>query len=692
MLLNRKIYFVSLVILAWSLCLSCSKDRDYNADYYIGLQKLREGKEDEARTKFNNCIKKGSYYCGRESLKSLTTFGNVQDKNKAATELLKKYSDSGSKLIAVKQLYSAGEVSLILENTENLDFETENNELIKLRLECLKTRNREKYNSEVYKWFTCRALTENHYKFYRDIYSLDINEEQITPFDFVIDYRIDLYRRNYLGAYEKAFELFDYFDSGVIEAVPQLVSDIGKSFLYGNDNFAANAQLFVNKAETVKGSAAEFYFWFYAGRFYDRAALYFKQAINCFENAMECAKTGELRDNALWYLLNTSLSSSADTTINKLEAYANTWNSPEYFDDFFDKLVPALIEKGRWNAFGQLLNIIDGKASNEVTAKIAYLYGRLLQEGYAYSQNRDFEIKRAFERSLRSGTDEYYRILSAYQLGLKGNKLWEALSVWSNLDKQSFTVDEDAEAFLRGFATYGFPEKIYPMWLELRDKGITTETSMYLADFLHKCGSSKNEYNVQSLRIASKAGLVSERPLTKEELKLIYPENFKNHVDTYSEKYDIKSSVIFALIRSESFFDAEVTSTAGAVGLTQLMEFTAGDISRKLKKPNYSLTDPEVNIEFGTYYLSELVRRCNDSYLQGLLSYNAGITRVRRWLSSSMLEFGRKQDMSSDLFLETVAYTETRNYGKKLLPATVMYQWLYSDEPAFYETVESFIK
>ena len=163
-------------------------------------------------------------------------------------------------------------------------------------------------------------------------------------------------------------------------------------------------------------------------------------------------------------------------------------------------------------------------------------------------------------------------------------------------------------------------------------------------------------------------------------------------MENYSKKYDIDSAIMYALIRSESYFDPDVVSSAGAVGLTQLMEVTAGDIARKLRIQDYSLTDAEINIEFGTFYLSELIRRCNNSCLLALFSYNAGITRVRRWLSSSMIEFGKKQNMSGDLFLETIPYEETRNYGRKLVPATIMYEWLYSENHNFAPSVNSFIK
>ena len=203
---------------------------------------------------------------------------------------------------------------------------------------------------------------------------------------------------------------------------------------------------------------------------------------------------------------------------------------------------------------------------------------------------------------------------------------------------------------------------------------------MYLADFLYKCRRENPDYQTLSIRIAARSANISQRPLTKEELKLVYPQDFCDFVNTYSQKYNLEPAVVYALIRSESFFDPDVESTAGAIGLTQLMQLTSDDIARKLQIEDYTLTDPETNINFGTYYLSELYERCDKKILQAFFSYNAGITRVRRWLNSSMIEFGEKKNMPGDLFLETVPFAETREYGRKLISASIMYKWLYQNE------------
>lgn len=666
-----------------------------DADYFAGLQLLKDNNEKAARIKFSHCIKKGSYYCAKKSAEVLCTFGNIQEKNEAALNLVENFKEEDSLLIAVKQLFSADEINKVLELTDQIDYSKADSELIKIRLEAMNKRNDTDYENEVYKWFISSPISKEHYTFYRDIYNhpdfTEVDEETVnyTPEQFLLNYRIELYKRNYTYGYDNAQKLLDYLTSGELEVNEMLASDLGKSFLYGNVNFATNAKLFKELAEKYKNTSSEYYFWFYSGRLFDKANIYYTQAKICFENAIASANTNEQKDNALWYLLNTSLNFSVDTIIESIEKYSREWSNPEYFEDFFESLVSSLLASGRWNAFKQIYTEIDGFASDETIAQYAYIYARLAQEGYADGEQSD--IEQAFLRACKSGSSVYYKVLAAYYLGLKGEELNSVLC--EPYSKNEPKIDESAQKLLEGYVAFGFPELIYSDFQKLYTNGLPTETYFYLSDFLAKCSNPENDYATQGLRIAARGQKMATRQLSKDEIKQVYPVHYQNFVTNSCERFQINESVIYALIRSESFFDAEVTSNAGAIGLTQLMEFTGNDISQRLKIKEYSLTDPETNILFGTYYLSELIRRCDNSLLQGFFSYNAGITRVRRWLKSSIIEFGSKSSMPLDLYLETVPYTETRGYGRKLVSASAMYEWIYSNEEnSFNNIVEKLIE
>ena len=427
----------------------------------------------------------------------------------------------------------------------------------------------------------------------------------------------------------------------------------------------------------TEGTEQSFYFWFYTGRLFNKADLYFTHAKNSFEQAMNAAVTPAQKDNALWYLLDSSLSFSLNSIEESIGKYSRQWTDPEYFDDFFDSLLTSLLAAGRWDSLKTIYQAIDGYASKEIVAQFAYIYGRLVQEGLAKGTEAD--SKAAFEKALDAGYSIYYKALAAYQLDLSEDQLEQVFC--KSYGPSPKEPDVAAETLLSGYAYFGFPEKIYPEWEKLYKNGLKPETSLYMADFLRKCSTGEDDYYTKALRIASKVIAETDQILPKDYWKPIYPRNYSEEIESFSARFELEPSIVYAMIRSESYFNPTVSSHAGAIGLAQLMESTGNDIARKLRKDDYTLTDPKINLEFGTFYLAEMVRRCEGSYLSAFFSYNAGITRVRRWKKNSIIGFGQKSNMPLDIFLETLPYPETREYGRKLVSASVMYEWLYSTTP-----------
>ena len=711
--MNRKksqLYKLSLMAAAMfmlaAVLTSCPTNEKFgpDADYFIGLQKLNEGNVKEAVQKFNNCIKKGSLYCARESAKQLAHLGNLQEKNSAAEFLYKNFPGQDSKLILAQQYLESNELRKLVELTNDLDFSNDQDALIKVRLLALqRLKLEDRFFDEVYTWFTSRQLSQEQYQFYRDIYSplieSMVSEEayEPTPRNFALSYRFYIYRRDYLSGYALAGQLLSYFEHGELSPCAMLASDLGKSFLYGSEQIVQDAVFLRKEAEMLKDTPAEFYMWFYAARLYDGANLYYRQASTCYENAIASTDDPSKKDNALWYLMKTNLKLSLDRTLESISDYARQWDDPEYFEDFFDTLIPSLIVNAKWSAFEPLLQALDGYATKETLSQIAYIYGRLIQEGFIEldADKKEESLKKAYEKALDSGTNTYYRVMAAYRLGLSGQELDAVLGQGGSslLPQAEESIKEatPADNLLNGYAFFGFREKIYDNWLSYYKEDLAPQTGFYLSAFLKKCGDEDDVYYSQALRIAARSLNMSSSTVSKEDLKNVYPQNYSELVDTYAKKYDISSSVIYALIRSESFFDKEIVSSAGAVGLTQLMSPTAGEIAQKLKIKEYELTDPQTNIMFGTYYLAELIRRGEGSLLRAFFSYNAGFRKVTTWLNSSMLEFGKTNSLDMDLFLETVPVSETREYGRKLIGATVMYEYLYNNAD-FSKTVEGLLK
>ena len=100
---------------------------------------------------------------------------------------------------------------------------------------------------------------------------------------------------------------------------------------------------------------------------------------------------------------------------------------------------------------------------------------------------------------------------------------------------------------------------------------------------------------------------------------------------------------VLALIRQESAFRTKAISPAGARGLMQLMPRTARSVSKAVRV-RYSksrlTSDPNYNMTLGQFYLSDLLKNQNNSYVLALVSYNAGPARARRWIR----DFGDLRD------------------------------------------------
>ena len=131
--------------------------------------------------------------------------------------------------------------------------------------------------------------------------------------------------------------------------------------------------------------------------------------------------------------------------------------------------------------------------------------------------------------------------------------------------------------------------------------------------------------------------------------------------------------MIYAIIKAESNFEPNVTSSADAKGLMQLMEETAIERSNVIDNEDvqtYDLYDPETNIKLGTSYFAYLLGLYDDNMLLAIIAYNAGLGNVEQWIKDGII----KADGSD---IENIPYKETENYVRKILRDYQMYLNLY---------------
>lgn len=153
-----------------------------------------------------------------------------------------------------------------------------------------------------------------------------------------------------------------------------------------------------------------------------------------------------------------------------------------------------------------------------------------------------------------------------------------------------------------------------------------------------------------------------------------FPQAFARYVNSSSKKFDVAPELVWGVMRGESGFQEDIHSTAGAMGLMQLIPPTARQIARGMGYPGFQnsmLLNPETSILFGSWYLKRLNRLMDNNLPLTIASYNAGPHRVQGWIK----DFG---NLDMDEFIEHIPYQETRNYVKKVLRNYFVYQNLYS--------------
>ena len=149
------------------------------------------------------------------------------------------------------------------------------------------------------------------------------------------------------------------------------------------------------------------------------------------------------------------------------------------------------------------------------------------------------------------------------------------------------------------------------------------------------------------------------------------PDEYSGYVEKYSGEFGVPEDIVWAVIKTESGFDASAVSGAGAVGLMQLTESTFNEISNQRLKDGFDAGmryDPATNIRYGTYYLSYLHARYGD-WDTALAAYNAGLGNVDEWLGDS-----------GKINVKNIPFKETKDYVKKVNKAQEKYKELYPSQ------------
>jgi soluble lytic murein transglycosylase len=165
--------------------------------------------------------------------------------------------------------------------------------------------------------------------------------------------------------------------------------------------------------------------------------------------------------------------------------------------------------------------------------------------------------------------------------------------------------------------------------------------------------------------------------LPVEALRVIFPLDYWDLIRRHATARGLDPFLVAALVAQESSFDADVRSGANAYGLMQIVPSTGKRLARSLGIRRFStstLTNPDANVRMGTLYFKNLVAQFGGTHY-ALASYNAGESRVVRWISE-------RGELPRDEFIDDIPFPETQNYVKKILGTAEDYRRLYGGRAA----------
>ena len=513
----------------------------------------------------------------------------------------------------------------------------------------------EKLDENAISLFSNRAITQKTSLVY-EILSDDIEDED---FHSIMKIRLLVHEKKYNTVYEEAKELL-LTKPVLVSSSKYIFFDFLKVFLFGSKEYSKNAKMledFLQDAslKNQNYNMISYMASLYIARLYEKAEKG-KEAIKYYDIAVKKALTPYDKDDSNWYKLSYELKNDFSSFMKNLKASFPEWDNHYWYEDLVSNAIVKIITEKKYALLFQLYEVVKKSRLVEQKAKLQYLMARsgiIAPQYLANNYNVAYKDEHNFI---------YYTILSAYQL----NEPIEDVLYKKRVKREANSVynPKNAMKILNAYIDYGLYSHIYKEVLRIYPT-ITVDEAFKLSKELRLQDLLPDSINLMQF-VANSEGSV----LSQEHLRAIYPRPFYNEVSKWTKEYNVPEYIMYALIRSESFFRPLVVSHAGAIGLSQLMPSTAKDIARSLKILEYDVTDPDTNIRFGTYYLSLMLNRFDGQLMPSMCSYNAGPVAVSRWLKKNTIR-------EEDLFVETIPYNETRNYGKKLLSTACIYGMLY---------------
>jgi soluble lytic murein transglycosylase len=281
------------------------------------------------------------------------------------------------------------------------------------------------------------------------------------------------------------------------------------------------------------------------------------------------------------------------------------------------------------------------------------------EPAWRYWKARAYEAASRRADSLRlfgglAGEPHFYGFLAADAIGASIMPVSEPLAVDTDA-LAAFGARPAVQHVLR-LSALGMRPEAQREWVYIV-RGADDQSLLLAAEFARRNGLYDRSINT------------AERTQRRHDYGLRYQTPYRDAIDPAARANGLDEAWVFGITRQESRFAADIVSSAGAVGLMQLMAPTARWIAQQTHRSDYrtaQLEQPDINASFGTYYLRHVLDLLDGLPVLATAAYNAGPRRAQSWRGTEPLE--------GAIYAETIPFNETRDYVKRVMANAMFYQ------------------
>jgi soluble lytic murein transglycosylase len=311
----------------------------------------------------------------------------------------------------------------------------------------------------------------------------------------------------------------------------------------------------------------------------------------------------------------------------------------------------AALRRGAWQTVRAAIDRMSPEMRRE--AAWTYWYGRALAAQGETTGSRAYYLRIA-------GQTDFYGLLANEELGYVGT-----------VPVASYTPGEDDVAKAKSHP--GLARAMELIRLGMRTEGVR-EWLFAIRHFDDRQLLAASELARRS-EIHDRAIHTADRTVRTHNFSLRYPVPYHDVFREYAKSHDLDEAWVLGLVRQESRFITDARSGAGAAGLMQVMPRTAKFVAKKIglrKFRQKDVTEVETNVNLGTGYMKMVLDQLGHPVLASA-AYNAGPSRAKRWRDARPLE--------GAIYAETIPFTETRDYVKKVMANAVFYSAVLNKSP-----------